>query len=164
MVVHKGLDVPVPALYWLGQAEPKAAIITLELMPKECLELDFYHLHFGNTRSHRTSIGRPHGVWVGVTSLTDEEPEQVEASAHEPDTNDEEYMWNDDHLEDHDNDGIQGSVSMNDFDVAQLNDLAEEDSTLTIQEVCAEAATLHKNTNTIDIGYYCTSFDFLIRS
>eukprot|EP00731_Ephydatia_muelleri_P009705 Em0005g291a len=40
----------------------------------------------------------------------DEEPEQVEASAHEPDTNDEEYMCNDDHLDDHDNDGIQGSI------------------------------------------------------
>ena len=61
-------------------------------------------------------------------------------------------MCNDDHSDDHDNDGIQGCVSTNDFDEAQLNDLAEEDSTLTIQEVCAEAATLHKYTNTIDIG------------
>ena len=100
MFVHKGLD--VPALYRLGQAEAKAAIITLELMPKECLELDFYHLHIGNTRCH-------------VTSLTDEKPEQVEASAHEPDTNDEEYVRNGDHSDDHDNDGIQGCVSMNDF-------------------------------------------------
>ena len=148
--MHKGLD--VPAFYWLGQAEAKAAIITLDLMPKDSFELDFYQLHIGNTRSHRTSLGRPHGDWVGVTSLPDEEPEQVEASAHDPDTNDEEYMCNDDHSDDHDNDGIQGCASMNDLDEAQLNDLAEEDSTLTIQEVCAEAATLHKYTNTIDIG------------
>jgi hypothetical protein len=67
MIVHKGLD--VPALYQLGQAEAKAAIITLDLMPKDSFELDFYQLHNGNTRSHRTSLGRPHGDWVGVTSL-----------------------------------------------------------------------------------------------
>ena len=39
-------------------------------------------------------------------------------------------MCNDDHSDDHDNDGIQGCVSMNDFYEAQLNDLAAKDSTL----------------------------------
>ena len=72
MFVHKVLD--VPALYQLGQAEAKAAIITLDFMPKDSFELDFYQLHIGNTRSHRTSLGCPNEDWVGVTSLPDEEP------------------------------------------------------------------------------------------
>ena len=104
MFVHKNLD--VPAFY---QLEAKAAIIMLELMPKECLELDFYHLHIGNTRSHRTSLGRPHGVGLALLPLLMRNQNKLK---HQHMKNDEEYMCNDDHSDDHDNDGIQGCVSM----------------------------------------------------
>ena len=132
MKVTRHMD--IPALYNQGMQQAKAAILASGLLVENSPDLDFYNL-----ATKGFSLRCPHGEWVGVTLMYDEEESDC----------DEEMENGDEALE----------VGQHAHEEAQLEAQAFDDAAVTMEDACTEAAAFikHPNTTTILKASRCTS-------